>query len=271
MTPQTPPTDRPLTAGDVPLLREGDLIKGPNGKTYRFEEWGDGGFLTFIDEPYDGFLATLCNFLACPATSAASEEAPTYADELVNASMRRRDADFGREEAPAEGAGEGAQADPLTWAITWARLIAEGNAASPSEAATTCLRYLLALRNRTSEPEAGAVRRTMTINLSETEVAALEDLIAKKELDGPKIFRNSFRLYQAVEMGAASVTWPESGPLGLPITHPAPATADKLKVAVEAMRGVIEWDKKTGYRIPYRVRDPLYAAIDLAALNEQPQ
>lgn len=36
--------------------------------------------------------------------------------------------------------------------------------------------------------------------------------------------------------------------------------------AVEAMRGAIEWDKQRGYRMPYRVRDPLYAAID--ALQE---
>ncbi|MNU93166.1 hypothetical protein D3C71_831020 [compost metagenome] len=37
-------------------------------------------------------------------------EAPTYADELANESLRRRDAEFGRHEAPAEGAGEMAAA-----------------------------------------------------------------------------------------------------------------------------------------------------------------
>ncbi len=32
MTPQTPPTDRPLTAGDVPLLREGDVLRCAEGQ-----------------------------------------------------------------------------------------------------------------------------------------------------------------------------------------------------------------------------------------------
>lgn len=49
---------------------------------------------------------------------------------------------------------------------------------------------------------------------------------------------------------------------------PAPE-AEKLRAAVEAMRGALEWDKERGYRMPYRVRDPLYAAIDLAALQQK--
>lgn len=44
----------------------------------------------------------------------------------------------------------------------------------------------------------------------------------------------------------------------------AAPSADKLRIAVEAMQGAIEWDKRTGYRMPYRVRDPIYAAIDLS-------
>ena len=78
-----PPTDRPLTTGDVPLLRKGDLIKGPNGKTYRFEEWGDGGFLTFIDEPYDGFLATLCTFVSRPASEGVDSSHGSVYDRLL--------------------------------------------------------------------------------------------------------------------------------------------------------------------------------------------
>lgn len=31
---------------------------------------------------------------------------------------------------------------------------------------------------------------------------------------------------------------------------------------MEALRGALEWDKARGYRMPYRVRDPIYAALD---------
>lgn len=52
--------------------------------------------------------------------------------------------------------------------------------------------------------------------------------------------------------------------------HPSPTPAaddDRVRIAVEAMQGALDWDKARGYRMPYRVRDPLYAAIDLAALK----
>lgn len=74
-----------------------------------------------------------------------------------------------------------------------------------------------------AQPQAREARHTMTLSLSDAEMTALEELIAKKDLDGPKIFRDSFKLYQAVEHGAASVTWTESGPLGLPATYPPQA------------------------------------------------
>lgn len=86
--------------------------------------------------------------------------------------------------------------------------------------------------NIRAQPTAREVRRTMTLNLSDAEMTALEELITKKDLDGPKIFRDSFKLYQAVEHGAASVTWTESGPLGLPATCPPPAREDAQPVWV---------------------------------------
>lgn len=69
MTATQAPTPGPLSADDVKLLVKGDCIRGPNGKIYRLEEWGDGGFLTFIDEPHDGYLATLCAFIGRPDES----------------------------------------------------------------------------------------------------------------------------------------------------------------------------------------------------------
>lgn len=35
----------------------------------------------------------------------------------------------------------------------------------------------------------------------------------------------------------------------------------KLVEAVEAVKGVIEWDKRRGFPIPYKVRDPLHAFL----------
>lgn len=67
-------------------------------------------------------------------------------------------------------------------------------------------------------PPTVPARKTMTLDLTDAEMAALDELAAKKDLAAPVIFRDSFRLYQAVEKGAASVTWHDSGPLGLPMT-----------------------------------------------------
>lgn len=50
-------------------------------------------------------------------------------------------------------------------------------------------------------------KRTMTVSLSDAEMEALEELIAKKDLDGPNVFRQALKLYQAVDRGAATVRW----------------------------------------------------------------
>jgi hypothetical protein len=42
-------------------------------------------------------------------------------------------------------------------------------------------------------------KRTMTLNLSEAEMTALEDLCAKKDLNKTAILRQKLRLYQLVE------------------------------------------------------------------------
>ncbi len=42
-------------------------------------------------------------------------------------------------------------------------------------------------------------KRTMTLNLTDAEMGALEDLSAKKELSKTAILRQALRLYQTVE------------------------------------------------------------------------
>ena len=44
-----------------------------------------------------------------------------------------------------------------------------------------------------------AQKRTMTLNLSEAEMAALEELAEKKELSKTGVLRQALRLYQAVD------------------------------------------------------------------------
>ena len=63
---------------------------------------------------------------------------------------------------------------------------------------------------------AGEPKRTMTLTLTDREMAALEEVMAAKDLSAPAVFRNSFRLYQMVEKGGATVTVHEAGPFGLP-------------------------------------------------------
>jgi len=44
-----------------------------------------------------------------------------------------------------------------------------------------------------------AVKRTMTLNLSDEEMAVLEDLAARKELSKTVVIRQALRLYQLVD------------------------------------------------------------------------
>jgi Ribbon-helix-helix protein, copG family len=44
-----------------------------------------------------------------------------------------------------------------------------------------------------------ASKKTMTLNLTEAEMAALEDLCAKKDLSKTALLRQALRLYQLVE------------------------------------------------------------------------
>lgn len=43
-------------------------------------------------------------------------------------------------------------------------------------------------------------KRTMTLNLTETEMKVLEDLAAKKDLSKTSLIRQALRLYQLVEV-----------------------------------------------------------------------
>jgi len=49
------------------------------------------------------------------------------------------------------------------------------------------------------------------------------------------------------------------------LASPAKATGWPSREVEEALRGALEWDKARGYRMPYRVRDPIYAALDKLA------
>lgn len=76
-----------------------------------------------------------------------------------------------------------------------------------------------------------AVKRTMTVNLTDEEMAVLEALAEKKDLDGPRIFRLALRQLQLTEHER------EHGPIGSgPLGLVTPAD-DALRVAVEA------WDE----------------------------
>lgn len=44
-----------------------------------------------------------------------------------------------------------------------------------------------------------SIKRTMTLNMTEAEMAALEDLCAKKDLSKTALLRQALRLYQLVE------------------------------------------------------------------------
>jgi len=44
-----------------------------------------------------------------------------------------------------------------------------------------------------------AAKKTMTLNLTDAEMAALEELCAKKELNKTSVLRQALRLYQLVE------------------------------------------------------------------------
>lgn len=130
-------------------------------------------------------------------------------------------------EAPAEGAGEH---DPIRSVRT---IMARAVERKDQETLDHARIALDALRARSSAPEAREV---------------LERI---REMDFKAIYGEANYQKLADDLDAL-------------YTHPAAPSADKLRIAVEALEGAIEWDKRTGYRMPYRVRDPLYAAIDIA-------
>lgn len=75
---QTPPTDRPLTAGDVHLLREGDVLKctSPGGSLDEGQEFTfvrtaprELGRIYLLDRDYHPFLCDRFTFVSRPAAS----------------------------------------------------------------------------------------------------------------------------------------------------------------------------------------------------------
>lgn len=169
-----------------------------------------------------------------------------------------------REEAPAEGAGEIADGvESLKHQLE--RIAAEKPEDQPRYAngvrpfGTGDLKHFIAvlstaaaaLRNLTSEPEAGEVEMT-----SASEVLSLMTrdpvIVAMK--------KNGLSDSQLIALGYALVADRKS--------HPAPATADKLRVAVEALEKAYRaWFVEGGESVDVlECVGPL-----LAALNEQPQ
>lgn len=134
-------------------------------------------------------------------------------------------------EAPAEGAGE---------AMT-EREVRQWIDACNHEPARQVLRDYLALRARSSAPEAREGVKTL----------GWFSGLARKHGHH------------------AQADWLDANKHSF--TQPAAPSADKLRITVEAMQGAIDWDKGTGYRTPYRVRCPIYAAIyqALAALKAE--
>lgn len=92
-------------------------------------------------------------------------------------------------EPPAENGLSGAQRSELT------RLAQDGPLSPPSTG--------------------GAIKRTMTLNLTDEEMAALEALAKAKDMEPPTIFRHALRLYQVSHDEAVNGPIPR-GPLGSP-------------------------------------------------------
>lgn len=72
-----------------------------------------------------------------------------------------------------------------------------------------------AVNRPTSTSTGGAIKRTMTINLTDEEMAALEALAKAKDMEPPTIFRHALRLYQVSHDEAVNGPIPR-GPLGSP-------------------------------------------------------
>lgn len=159
-----------------------------------------------------------------------------------------------REEAPAEGAGE--RDEDTAAAIERLSAMAEQPDVPGfpySMARFTGLRLVLAaLRNRTSEPEAGEAIPTNVYWSAE----------------GQNFYRMDTRAGCGLKFYAK---WRDRISEFPTEPHPAPATADKLRVAVDLLNDCIWLDTDTGdYRVEHDGSVEKARAI-LAALNEQPQ
>jgi len=174
------------------------------------------------------------------------------------------------EEAPAEGAGEridwqaqdavaGALHSILPLDVDWQHMRIAGRAFVDT---------LNALRNRTSEPEAGAeafdpvafrakVEAGWDAPPIETRLMGFADWISWC-LDGKFDWRTTSPKFLAGMRDDLTIA-----------AHPAPATADKLRVAVEALEAIPKVTGMTPKDVISKQRG--IAARTLAALNEQPQ
>ena len=78
-----------------------------------------------------------------------------------------------------------------------------------------CLDRLHQDEGRAPPSTGGAIKRTMTINLTDEEMAALEALAKAKDMQPPTIFRHALRIYQVSHDEAVNGPIPR-GPLGSP-------------------------------------------------------
>lgn len=86
---------------------------------------------------------------------------------------------------------------------------------------------ILASLDRTVPAEGGEpVKRTMTLNLTEEEMAALEKLAAEKELSLPIIFRHALKVYQLWSLPdshPARIDWARQCSIAAPSQEPQDA------------------------------------------------
>ena len=169
-----------------------------------------------------------------------------------------------REEAPAEGAGDDAQ---WLWRIPGRNWVLERTepdvvreARVNGEWVKTEVIALSALRNRTSEPEAGAVAWFGDGQYEPTEAMIEAGLETCRPGNHANMIASFKSMMQQAELD------------GLVVAHPAPATADKLKVAKETLEKIARRTSITFGRGEMSNQEAFsLAEYGLVCLNEQPQ
>lgn len=102
--------------------------------------------------------------------------------------------------------------------------------------------HLAALTSAPKAEGAKPVKKTMTVNLNDAEMAVLEELAAKKDVPAEKIFRLSLAAYQLADHEREHGPTP-SGPLGLTAPQPlqgGEVTREALELLVRTAADTIK-------------------------------